>query len=645
MGKLRLWALLLIAISGTVRAQDRTIDSLKTVLNSSAPDSNKVNTFITLCKKSINAAPQEAFIYGAKALQLADSIGFIRGKAYALKYIGLYYFNLGKNVETLDEWSKSLNDFRQINDKQGIANMLSNIGALYDKNADDANALDNYLQSLTISESINDKLRIATALQNIGNTYSRKPLTYPQALTYFLRALPLTEELQDRDAMVTVITNLGELYLKMGKEDSSLYYLKKGLKASKNVEEVTTTYILNRIGKTYAKQKKYDLAIGYQKQAVALATKLNAKLDIGKSLLGLADTYFSKGEIDLALTTYHNAENILTEVHAVEELKDSYAGLYKSYAAKGDFNNAFLNLNLYSNYKDTIYNNETDKKLANLQLNSDMKSLTQKKALSDLELKRQTITRNAFAVGFLLVLIIFVVLYRNYRHKVKTNILLDKQKAQIETLMLNILPQEVATELQEHGQATPRNYESVSILFTDFKSFTALADKMSPQELIEELNASFMAFDEIIERNQIEKIKTIGDAYMCAGGIPTPNPEYVMNIIKTGLEMQDYIKDKNEKRRTLGLPAWELRIGVHVGPVVAGVVGKKKYAYDIWGNAVNIASRMESNGEPGKVNISAATYEIIKEVYDCTYRGKISAKNIGEIDMYFVGEKWVAAKN
>ena len=436
--------------------------------------------------------------------------------------------------------------------------------------------------------------------------------------------------------MVTVITNLGDLFIKTGELDSALFYLKKGLKASDNAEEVSTTYILNYIGRAYSKKGEYDLAIGYQKQSVALATKLNAKLDIGKSLLWLGDTYFAKKDMNQALSTYNEAEKILVEVHAVEELKETYDGLYKTYAAKGDFKNAFVNLNLYSTYKDSLYNLENDKKLANLQLNSDMKSLTKDKALSDLEVKRQTVTRNAFAAGFLLILVIVFVLYRNYRQKVKTNIILDKQKAQIETLMLNILPQEVATELQEQGTATPRNYESVSVLFTDFKSFTSLADKMSPQELIEELNASFMAFDEIVERNQIEKIKTIGDAYMCAGGIPTPYEGHILNMVKTGLEMQAYIKAKNDKLTAQGLPAWELRVGIHVGPIVAGVVGKKKYAYDIWGNAVNIASRMESNGEPGRVNISAATYELVKNVYPCTHRGKISAKNIGEIDMYFV---------
>ena len=181
-------------------------------------------------------------------------------------------------------------------------------------------------------------------------------------------------------------------------------------------------------------------------------------------------------------------------------------------------------------------------------------------------------------------------------------------------------------------------------MFTDFKSFTVIADNMSPKDLVEELDACFIAFDGIIEKYQLEKIKTIGDSYMCAGGIPTPDETHVLKIVKAGLEIQQYVFEYNQRRQDKDLEPWNIRIGIHVGPIVAGVVGKKKYAYDIWGSTVNIASRMESNGEPGKVNISSATYELIKDYYECTYRGKISAKNIGEIDMYFIEHEHVIPK-
>ena len=214
--------------------------------------------------------------------------------------------------------------------------------------------------------------------------------------------------------------------------------------------------------------------------------------------------------------------------------------------------------------------------------------------------------------------------------------MLDKQKDQIESLLKNILPAEIAKELQRDGHATPRYYEKVSVLFTDFKDFTKHADTLSPQEVVSELNSCFMAFDDIIEKYNLEKIKTIGDSYMVAGGIPSVNDSHTLNMVMASLEFQSCMETRNRERKAAGLPPWSLRIGIHVGPVVAGVVGKKKYAYDIWGSTVNIASRMESNGEPGLVNISEATFQLIKHQFTCFHRGKIYAKNIGDIDMYFV---------
>ncbi len=626
-------------------AQDNLVDSMQQVLSHQSNDTNKINTLIELAKITVNTLPDQSYVYSSKALQLSDSLQYIRGKALAYKWIGIYFYKTN-NIETLDNWLKSLELFKSLNDKNGIANLSNNIGSLYYNRTDDVKALEYYLQSLKLSEEIDDKNRIATALGNIGNTYLRKSATQSNAIKYLLRALPMFIKLNRQDEIVITYTNLGEGYLDLKKADSALYYYKLGLKASNNVEELSTVFIWNNIGKAYAKKGDFNSAIIYQNKSIALAQKLKSQFNVGKSLLGLADTYYTKGDINQALDNYKKAEPLLIANRANEELRDTYHGLYKSFEKKGDYSKANKYLNLFTDYKDSIYNTETDRKLSGLQFDFDLskketqiKILNKDNALKDLDLKAQRNTRNAFAVGFLLILVIAFVLYYNYLQKVKTNIILDKQKAQIETLMLNILPEEVSNELKETGKATPRYYESVSVLFTDFKEFTKHADKLTPNELIEELNASFMAFDDIAENNQIEKIKTIGDSYMCAAGIPTTYEGHALNMVRAGLEMQAYILSNNQKREKLGLVAWELRIGIHVGPVVSGVVGKKKYAYDIWGNAVNVASRMESNGEPGRVNISAATYELVKDVYACSYRGKIYAKNVGEIDMYFVDGK------
>jgi len=214
--------------------------------------------------------------------------------------------------------------------------------------------------------------------------------------------------------------------------------------------------------------------------------------------------------------------------------------------------------------------------------------------------------------------------------------IIAKEKHKSDTLLLNILPAETAQELKDKGHATPRQYELVTVLFTDFKGFTNVAETMSPEDIVRELDNCFLAFDEIVEKYNLERIKTIGDSYMCAGGVPTVNKTNPADAVKAGLEMQAFMQKLKVQRQAEGKPYFECRLGIHSGKVVAGVVGKKKFAYDIWGDTVNVASRMESSGEVNKINISADTYTLIKDNFTCEHRGKINAKGKGEIDMYFV---------
>jgi class 3 adenylate cyclase len=225
----------------------------------------------------------------------------------------------------------------------------------------------------------------------------------------------------------------------------------------------------------------------------------------------------------------------------------------------------------------------------------------------------------------------------------KQHQLLEKQKFEIEKqrdesnqLLLNILPAEVADELKNTGKATPQSYDMVTVLFTDFKGFTKIAEKLTPEQIVTELDRCFLAFDEILEKYDLEKIKTMGDGYMCAGGLPIANKTNPIDAVRAGLAMLAFMEELKKEKEAKGEPIWELRLGIHTGPVVAGVVGKKKFVYDIWGDTVNVASRMESSGEAGKVNISEATYEYVKSYFNCVPRGKIMAKNKGEIEMYFV---------
>jgi class 3 adenylate cyclase len=211
-----------------------------------------------------------------------------------------------------------------------------------------------------------------------------------------------------------------------------------------------------------------------------------------------------------------------------------------------------------------------------------------------------------------------------------------KEMDKIENLLTNVLPKDTADELKSKGKVAKKKYKMATVLFSDIQGFTKIAEEMNPEKLIDELDTFFFHFDSVAEKFNIEKIKTIGDAYMCAGGIPDKNRTNPIEVVLAAIEMQEYMRELKKEANSRGQNFWDIRIGIHTGPVIAGVVGQKKLSYDIWGDTVNTASRMESSGEAGKVNISGSTYEFVKEFFICEYRGKMPVKYKGEIDMYFV---------
>lgn len=258
--------------------------------------------------------------------------------------------------------------------------------------------------------------------------------------------------------------------------------------------------------------------------------------------------------------------------------------------------------------------------------------------------KQKTQRRFYFAI-IAMVVMLAGGLFSRYRATKHHNALLEEknemiriEKERSESLLLNILPESIAKELKINGKAKARFHENVSVLFTDFVNFSGISEKLSPEQLVEDLDYCFKNFDEIIGKHQLEKIKTIGDAYMCAGGLTTEQPDHAKRVISAAIEIQFFLQTYKNEKIAQNLPYFEARIGIHVGPIIAGVVGLKKFAYDIWGDTVNIASRIESSSEPGKVNISEDTYNLVKDDFAFEYRGKVEAKNKGKIDMYYVLE-------
>ena len=300
---------------------------------------------------------------------------------------------------------------------------------------------------------------------------------------------------------------------------------------------------------------------------------------------------------------------------------------------------------------DSLKTKEIAKKLQQMefdkQVSADSIAQVEKERLvqkaNDEEVSKKNRLKNIAIGGGLLFMILAGGFFSRSRYIKKSRDIISKEKDRSENLLLNILPAEIAEELKIKGKADARDFDKVSILFTDFQSFTEASAKLSAQDLVSEINVCFEVFDGIMGKYGIEKIKTIGDAYMAAGGLPIPSEDSVKNTVLAALEMQTFISKRNVEMDTLGKHSFQMRAGIHTGSVVAGIVGVKKFQYDIWGDTVNTANRMESNGQVGKVNISQYTYELLKDSPQFTFesRGKIEAKGKGEIEMYFV-EKTVS---
>lgn len=618
----------LICVSGTGVAQ---------TLN--AKDTAFVNELLTKSKSLFGEDPEKAIAVARQAQAAAISASFKKGEATALKNIGVGYYFQQKYVEALDYWNQSLKIFQSLNDEVGISNLLNNMGAIYKDQGDDARALDYCLQALKLAEKTSDTTRLISSLATVAGIYHNKK--DPKAIDYLLKALHLCETPGHDDALALLLGNIGEVYYDRNEYDKALPFYQRAI--SMDNTSATAAFAYNGVGKIYERKRRYDLALENHNKALTISEKLNEKIHRFGALKGIANVYYAEQQYPLALESYNKARLLGEEISANVELKDLYQEMSLAYEKVSDYKNALTYKAKYADIKDTLYNVETSKKLGRLQFDFDLSKkegqialLTKENSLRDEELRRQRLTRIGLITGLGLLVILALVLLRSYRIKVRTAKVLDGQKAEIEGLLLNILPEEVARELEETGQATPRNYDSASVMFSDFQGFTTITHKMAPEVLVEQLNTCFKAFDQIIEKYELEKIKTIGDAYMCAGGIPTPDNQHAYKMVKASLAIQAYVTEYNQQREERGEEPWELRIGIHAGPVVAGVVGMKKYAYDIWGSTVNIASRMESNSAPGQVNISSAVYELIKDRFICSHRGKIYAKNVGDVDMYFV---------
>jgi class 3 adenylate cyclase len=427
------------------------------------------------------------------------------------------------------------------------------------------------------------------------------------------------------------LNTLGLCYQHLEKYDSAGYYFKRTIETAKESGDDDWQDLgSGNLAYIYFLEKKYD-------QSIALFegdTFINAKqtIDEADALSIIGAMYYLKGDKKKALKLATEAYDILkSNNHKLDyyDIKVIYPPLARVFAGTGNTGLAYALLDTVTTADDSVFKSRNAVLMAGVQHKTEAAKHMAQIQLKEEEVRMQKRLRNSFIIGFSIVLGLSVLaLYQKRR--------IAKEKAKSEGLLLNILPAETAEELKAKGRADAKYFNEVTVMFTDFKGFTQIAEKLSPAELVNEIHECFQAFDTIITHNGIEKIKTIGDAYMCAGGLPEVNPTHPGDVVRAALEIIDYMEEHKQDKIKLQEPYFEIRIGIHTGPVVAGIVGKKKFAYDIWGDTVNIASRMESGGEAGKVNISGSTYESVKDKFNCEYRGEIEAKGKGKIKMYFV---------
>lgn len=600
-----LYLFLLCFLSATSFSQDSTLDSLKGALSTSREDSNKVETLLELSKLYYGSSLENAMTKAIEARDLATKLNYKKGLAYAYKSIGIVYYIQDKYIKAIHAWQSSLEIFKEIRDKVGIANIQNNIGAVYFNQGDDDKALEYYLKSLELSEEIDDTLRILTACINIGAVYENKPNTYKNALEYYQRALPLAEAIHDEHALGVVLANIGSLYYTMGQDSVAMLFLERSVKTLRKSQQ-----------------------------------------DLPAALNTIGRIYLRKGDFQAAINECWKGLQLAEEVSAISLQRAACECLYTSYKAIGNRNKALEYHEQMLVLDDSLQAEETSKKLQQMefakQVLADSMAQEEKelktKIAYEADVRQKKRSRNLFLGGGLLVLLLAVGLYRRNRYIRKSRDEISKEKDRSENLLLNILPAEIAEELKEKGRADARDFDMVSILFTDFKGFTQTSEKLTAQELVGEINTCFEAFDAICGKYGVEKIKTIGDSYMSAGGLPIPDESSAKKTVLTALEMQRFMVDRRSELEQAGRIGFQMRAGIHTGPVVAGIVGIKKFQYDIWGDTVNTASRMESHGDVGKVNISNDTYELIKNDTEFTFeqRGKLEVKGKGEVEMWFV---------
>lgn len=495
--------------------------------------------------------------------------------------------------------------------------------------------LEAFFEALRFAHRIEDESGVGSVLVSIADSYNSIGNSV-NAQKYYRRGIAALRELNDSIKIATALLNAGDEFFYNNKIDSAFIYTKEAEVIFKKKDiSIGQAYCLGNLGMIHGEKGNDKQAEENIFKAITILEELEDYYPISVYLIYMSDIYLRKNDIQKAMSYAEKSLELASLYGLKKQISEANLNISKLYEKNGDTVTSYKYYKNHIVYRDSVNNIESVQQMADLRTNHEVSQKQIEVNLLNLQKKNQRIAVIAISIALFLIGLLAIGLFRRNKFIQSTKKVIEEEKERSDKLLLNILPQETAQELKDNGKVKAKKYDNVSVMFSDFKGFTSYSENLSPEDLVETVDFYFSKFDQIIEKHGLEKIKTIGDAYMCAGGLGNSNKNHAQNAVNAAIEIASFV-EKTKNDRSASDLIFDIRIGISSGPVVAGVVGTKKFAYDIWGDTVNIASRMESASEPGKINISESTFEEIRDNWTCEYRGEIQVKNKGAMKMYFV---------
>lgn len=547
-----------------------------------------------------NEQPKQALEMSENAFRLSQERAYKKGAAYSQRNIGVCQYLLANYDAALSESTDALMMFEELDDKLGAATALNTIGNVYQSLGDYANALDFHAKSLSLRQTLRDKQGESISLNNIGNVY-QKLGDYQRALDCYEQSLKLKKNIGDKLGEGAALMNIANVYFQLAQKDDALDCYLKSLEIAQSVQDRRgeANAFLN-IGSFYHSLQDHQNALDCNLKALDLFNEIEDKSSAITTLCNIGIILNDMNDSDTALEYLKSALELAEEINSKELIYDACKALSETCELKGDFKNALTYHKLYHQFKEEVFSEDARKRLRGLEAKFEIEKVEREKEI--------------------------------YRLK---NVELKAEQEKSDRLLLNILPKTIAERLKQGEYVIADYFKDSTVLFADLVGFTTLSARFKPETLVVILNEIFSAFDGIVEKFGLEKIKTIGDAYMAVAGVPIPRADHAEAIAEAALQMMNEMKRINAQSDA----PMSLRIGINSGPVVAGVIGTKKFIYDLWGDTVNTASRMESHGNPNEVQVTESTYRLLRDKFIFEKRGAIEVKGKGVMQTYFLKEK------